>query len=311
MSDVIIRVQNLYKNYRKQAYRWSLRHDLLSVISEEKKNEQHTDDLWVLQDINFEVTQGEVVGIIGKNGAGKTTLLRILSGITPPTIGTVDVKGQFATLIALGAAFNPELSGKENIYLNTAIFGLTKKQTNLIMDDILEFSELGEFIEMPIKHYSSGMNARLGFSIAIHVLPEIIFIDEVLAVGDAAFQEKCHTRLIQLRDEGRTIVYVSHSTETVRSLCSRTLWLERGRLVMDGHPDEVTRAYETRLHSEAVPMEKQRSASFGDLSRFEELKKQQNPGERGLFGSLQANIIGIAIACVILLVVALTAAPGA
>lgn len=196
-----------------------------------------------LENINFSVYSGEQIGIIGKNGAGKTTLLRILSGINKPTEGKIEVIGQFGELFALNAGFNPELSGRKNIFIYAAMKNIPVKILENKIDEIIDFSELGEFIDIPIKQYSNGMRGRLGFSLVINFLPEIIFIDEALATGDAQFRQKCRSILTSLRDEKRTLVLVSHSSDMVKELCDRVIWLDKGKILMDGPVSDVLNAY--------------------------------------------------------------------
>jgi lipopolysaccharide transport system ATP-binding protein len=189
------------------------------------------------------VEQGETVGLIGPNGAGKSTALKLVSRIIEPTTGKIEVNGRVGALLELGAGFHPDLSGRENIYLNGSILGLSRSEIERKLDDIIAFAEIDRFIDMPVRHYSSGMHMRLGFSVAVHTEPEILLVDEVLAVGDASFQRKCIDRIDELRGRGITILFVSHSAETVRSLCSRALWLNEGRMVDDGSADAVVQHY--------------------------------------------------------------------
>lgn len=207
---------------------------------------------WALRGISFTIRAGESVALIGRNGSGKTTLLRVLCGITRPNRGRVAVAGRFAAMIGLGAGFNTERTGRENIFLNAAIHGTAPKQVAGLLDAIIDFAELGEFIDVPVKRYSSGMVTRLGFSIAVHILPDIIFIDEVLAVGDAAFQEKCLARIHQMRAEGRTIVFVSHAPSLVSQVCERAIWLHQGRLRLDGSVAHVLAEYEALIQGQAA-----------------------------------------------------------
>lgn len=209
--------------------------------------EEKPQPFYALRDVSFSVQKGESLGIIGRNGAGKTTLLRLLSGITQPTLGEVTVYGKFATLIGISAGFNFELTGRKNIYLNSAFFGWRPEQVRDIEAQIIEFAEIGEFIDAPVKLYSSGMVARLGFSIAIHLLPDIIFLDEVLAVGDAKFAEKCWERITDLRKGDRTIVMINHSEAAIRKLCTRAIWLDHGEVMIDSSTDEALAAYTAGL----------------------------------------------------------------
>lgn len=197
----------------------------------------------VLDDVSFSIKKGEAVGLIGKNGCGKSTTLKLLTKIIYPSAGSVVVKGKVSALIELGAGFHPDMSGRENIYINAAIFGLTKKQIDAKLDDIIEFSGLGEYIDNPVRTYSSGMYMRLAFAVAINVEAEVLFIDEILAVGDAAFQEKCFNKLIEIRDKGTTIVIVSHSLGQIEKICGRSIWIKDGKIQMDGKPAEVHAKY--------------------------------------------------------------------
>ena len=252
----IIRVVNVSKRYVRTAYRPSLRNEALNLLRRVQPGGRSIDDqpFWALQNINFSVKRGECVGIVGRNGSGKTTLLKLLSGITKPTSGDVQVDGRFTCLIGLNAGFLNELSGRKNLFLNAALQGVPPKKAEDLAEDIIDFAEIRQFIDMPVKHYSSGMVARLGFSIAIHILSEIAFIDEVLAVGDAEFQKKCIARMLQLKARGRTFLFVSHSAEMIKLLCERTIWLHYGAQISDGPTDAVLDAYEKAvLKTEAKP----------------------------------------------------------
>lgn len=196
-----------------------------------------------LDNVSFCISRGEVVGLVGLNGSGKSTMLKIIAGVMKPTSGSVSVTGSVAPLIEVGAGFNGDLSGRENIFLNGYLLGFSKEYINEHLEEIIDFSELGEFIDVPLKNYSSGMKARLGFSIATTVKPQILIVDEVLAVGDYKFQEKCQQRISDMMTNNTTVLFVSHSINQVRKLCSRCIWLEKGRLLMDGPSDEVCDAY--------------------------------------------------------------------
>jgi ABC-type polysaccharide/polyol phosphate transport system ATPase subunit len=200
---------------------------------------------WALRDVSFTVEQGETVGLIGPNGAGKSTALKLISRIIEPTSGEIEVNGRVGALLELGAGFHPDLTGRENIYLNGSILGLSRAQIRHKLDAIIDFAELEHFIDVPVRHYSSGMYVRLGFSVAVNTEPEILLVDEVLAVGDAAFQRKCLDRINDLRRQGVTILFVSHSAETVRAICPRALWLDNGRLLSDGPAESVVTRYLT------------------------------------------------------------------
>jgi len=201
-------------------------------------------DFWALNDVSFNVGVGDVVGIIGPNGAGKSTLLKILSRITPPTRGYIDLNGRVSSLLEVGTGFHPELTGRENIFLNGAILGMFREEIRRKFDAIVSFAELDQFVDTPVKHYSSGMYVRLAFSVAAHLEPEILIIDEVLSVGDLHFRNRCLGRMRDMRDEGRTVLFVSHDLTSVRQLCNRAILLLGGNVAMDGTPDDVTRQYE-------------------------------------------------------------------
>lgn len=201
-------------------------------------------EFWALQDVSFSVEKGEVLGLVGANGAGKSTMLKVISGILKPTKGTVTVRGNIVPMLELGSGFDLELSGRENIFLNGAILGYSEEFLKEKYQEIVVFSELGEFIEMPLRNYSSGMVTRLAFSIATVVKPDVLIVDEILSVGDSAFQHKSKNRMIELMSGGTTVLLVSHSAEQITELCSRAIWLEKGRMKMIGPAEEVCRAYE-------------------------------------------------------------------
>lgn len=199
------------------------------------------DSFWALTDVTLDVESGQTVGLIGANGSGKSTLLKVLGGILRPTTGTVEVRGRVASLLELGAGFKSELSGRENVYLNAAMLGLAARQVDRLFDDIVAFAELEQFIDGPVKHYSSGMYVRLGFAVAVHVDPDVLLVDEVLSVGDEAFAAKCLHKIAEFQSQGRTILCVSHSLEMIQAICSRVLVLNHGRLVADGSPVDGVR----------------------------------------------------------------------
>lgn len=207
------------------------------------KGEQTSTGFTALDDISFQIQAGECVGIIGPNGSGKSTILKLVAGVMSPTTGRVTVSGQISPLIELGAGMHPELSGRENIYLNGAILGLRKKQINAQLQSIIDFSEIEEFIDQPVKHYSSGMYMRLAFAIAVHVEPQILIVDEILAVGDEAFQAKCFRRMEEFKRQGVTILFVSHSLAQVQKFCSRALYINHSQLIADGGVEEVCERY--------------------------------------------------------------------
>ena len=218
----------------------SLKETLIAFLSGKLKYEKFT----VLDDVSFNVKKGEVVGIIGKNGAGKSTLLKIISGVLKPTSGKVTANGNIVPMLELGSGFDPELTGRENIYLNGAILGYSKEFLESKYDEIVAFSELGEFIDVPIRNYSSGMLMRLAFSIATVVNPQILIVDEILAVGDANFQEKSRKRMLELMSGGTTVLFVSHSLEQIREMCDRVVWIEHGQVQTVGETKEICDEYE-------------------------------------------------------------------
>lgn len=202
------------------------------------------EEFWALRNVSFEIKKGEVVGIIGHNGAGKSTLLKVISGILKPTDGELEVHGNIVPMLELGSGFDHDLTGRENVFLNGAILGYTEEYLKAKYDEIVAFSELGKFIDVPIRNYSSGMLMRLAFSIATVVQPEILIVDEILAVGDAAFQEKSKARMLELMSGGTTVLFVSHSLEQIREMCDRVIWLEHGNVKMIGPTKEVCDAYQ-------------------------------------------------------------------
>lgn len=246
----IITCEGVWKSYRPKSHQVSLRHEALKLLRPPSGGVRSgTEDVfWALRDVSFDIRPGESVALIGRNGSGKTTLLRILAGITRPTRGGVQVNGRFAALIGLGAGFNFERTGRENIFLNAAIHGVPPQVTTDFLDEIIGFAELADFIDVPVKRYSSGMVTRLAFSISVHIFPDIVLIDEVLAVGDAAFQEKCMARIRRMKTEGRTLLFVSHEPGTVRMVCDRAIWLHHGEMRFDGPTDEALEHYSALVH---------------------------------------------------------------
>ncbi len=250
MTDIAIRVDRLSKQYRvgKVPAYGTLRDALASLRKIPKRllrrNETIADDrFWALKDVSFEVRRGEVVGIIGRNGAGKSTLLKVLSRITEPTEGEADIFGRVGSLLEVGTGFHPELTGRENIFLNGAILGMQRAEVMRKFDEIVAFAEVEQFIDTPVKHYSSGMYMRLAFAVAAHLEPEILIVDEVLAVGDAQFQNKCLGKMGEVARNGRTVLFVSHNMHAVGSLCERGLFLHHGRVVFHGSATESVTRY--------------------------------------------------------------------
>lgn len=208
------------------------------------KRELQFEEFWALKDINLDVKRGESVGLIGTNGSGKSTLLKVMAGVLKPTKGSVSVKGSVAPLIELGAGFDMDLTARENIFLNGAVLGFSNDDMKKHFDDIVEFSELEEFLDVPIKNFSSGMFSRLGFSIATVVRPDILIVDEILSVGDFKFQEKCRNRILSMKNAGTTILFVSHSAAQVKEICDKALWIHKGNMMMYGDAEQVCTAYE-------------------------------------------------------------------
>lgn len=256
MSDVALRMEHVYKKFRKGEVYNSLR-DLIPALTGKMFKSQELDqrdkrEFWALQDISFEVRQGESLGIIGENGAGKSTALKILSRLMKPTKGRMIVNGRLSALIEVTAGFHGDLTGLENIYLHGTILGMTRREIGTKLDQIIAFSGLEEFISTPVKRYSSGMYARLGFSIAAHVDPEVMIVDEVLSVGDYAFQQRCMERMRAVIESGTTVLFVSHNLKSVAEICKETMLLEHGKIVTIGPTDAVIRRYLSQGVSEDV-----------------------------------------------------------
>ncbi|MGQ9865341.1 MAG: ABC transporter ATP-binding protein [Pseudanabaenaceae cyanobacterium] len=252
MGETIIRVENLGKKYLighqgkgYGSFREMLSHRLRRLWTPANPpQEDYREEFWALQDINFEVQRGDRVGIIGRNGAGKSTLLKILSRITEPTTGRITIRGRVASLLEVGTGFHPELTGRENIFLNGVILGMKRAEIQRKFDEIVAFAEVEKFLDTPVKHYSSGMYVRLAFAVAAHLDPEILVVDEVLAVGDAAFQKKCLGKMEDVAEkEGRTVLFVSHTMSAITRLCDRVLWLAKGQAVGMGNPQNMVSRY--------------------------------------------------------------------
>jgi lipopolysaccharide transport system ATP-binding protein len=258
MSDSIISVKDLSKCYRiglQAAKGDGLRHVLERSIRaplgwfkpEARKKRAKTEEFWAVNDLNVEIKRGEMVGIIGRNGAGKSTFLKLLSRITEPTRGSITLRGRVASLLEVGTGFHPELTGRENIFLNGAILGMTRVEIKAKFDEIVAFSEVEKFLDTPVKRYSSGMYVRLAFAVAAHLEPEILIVDEVLAVGDAEFQKKCLGKMEDVSArEGRTVILVSHQMPAIQNLCTRCILMDRGRLIMEGPTEEIVASYMTK-----------------------------------------------------------------
>ena len=238
--DALVEVSNVSMRFRMPAQKID---NLKEFCIKFVKRQLKYNNLEVLKNISFHVNRGESVGILGRNGAGKSTLLKLISGIFEPTEGTIKVRGSIVPLLKLGAGFDPEATGKENVFLNGAMLGFSKKEMQQKYDSIVEFAELGKFMNMPLKNYSSGMIARLGFAIAVDVKPDLLIVDEVLAVGDAAFQQKCAEKIASLQQTGTTLLLVSHSASQVKRLCKSALWIKDGEIVMYDDAEKVSAAY--------------------------------------------------------------------
>ena len=260
IDGLVINVQNLSKQYeigKLKAPRATLREKaneivkaLFRPISDQSRK---PDSIWALRDVSFQVQSGEIVGVIGKNGSGKSTLLKILSSITEPTIGYAEIEGRVASLLDVGTGFHPDLSGRENILLSAAVLGMKRAEIKKKFDYIIAFSEIGKFIDTPVKHYSSGMYMRLAFAVAAFLDPDVLLVDEVLAVGDAAFQRKCLGKMGEITRQGRTILFVTHNLGAILRMCDRCIWLDEGRIKLDGPSSAVIQAYmRAGSHDEAV-----------------------------------------------------------
>jgi lipopolysaccharide transport system ATP-binding protein len=261
--STVISVENVSKTYRlgdiggrmlrEDVARWwaKLRGepDPLATVTDEHHGRRVVDQFLALDNVSFEVQQGDVLGIVGRNGAGKSTLLKILSQVTLPSSGQIKIKGRIASLLEVGTGFHPDLTGRENVFLNGAILGMTKAEIRGKFDSIVAFSEIEEFIDTPVKRYSSGMYVRLAFAVAAHLEPEILIVDEVLAVGDASFQKKCLGKMGQVSREGRTILFVSHNAAAIKALCSKAILLRNGEVTASGKVSDVTALYSTRTES--------------------------------------------------------------
>lgn len=249
MEPIVISVRGISKRYLRRdttprASLGGIRNLLRSLVTRQgAEATQSQDEFWALRDISFDVRKGQRIGIIGRNGAGKSTLLKIFSRLVHPTMGEIRIRGRVTSLLEVGTGFNMNLSGRENIYLNASLHGLEKEEIAVIFDSIVEFSEIRDFIDMPVKHYSSGMYMRLAFAVAAHMDADILILDEVLAVGDMAFQRKCLERVNEMTSGGQTLIFVSHSIDAITRYCDRCVWLDGGRVTMDGDVQEVVSAY--------------------------------------------------------------------
>lgn len=261
-NEVAIKVENVTKEYRLYDSKMDRLKEAMFV-----SNKKHYNEFLALNDVSFEINKGETIGLIGKNGSGKSTLLKILTGIITPSEGEVTVNGKVSALLELGAGFNPEYTGLENIYLNGTILGFTKKQIDEKLNEIISFADIGDFINHPVKLYSSGMFVRLAYAVQACIDPEILIIDEALAVGDAAFSLKCMNHMKKLVAKGVTVIMVTHDVQAIRSFCSRVIWLQHGKVIQSGDPSEVTSAYVKSLfHDEKEEMKSISNSSSEEIS---------------------------------------------
>ena len=295
MSDTVVRIEGLGKRYSigaRQKRHDTLRDTIMSLFERRAAAGESGDEtIWALKDVSFEVKQGEVVGIIGRNGAGKTTLLKILSRITEPTEGWAEIRGRVGSLLEVGTGFHPELTGRENVYLNGAILGMRRAEIARRFDEIVAFAEIDKFLDTPVKRYSSGMYVRLAFAVAAHLVSDILVVDEVLSVGDAAFQEKCLGKMDEAARGGRTVLFVSHNLAAVEHLCKRGIVLHQGELDWEGTATEAVVRYEESLRirrsgAEALPSHVLFAEQIEDakakfrITRVELLDKRDNPKPR-------------------------------
>lgn len=239
-SDTIVKVEHVSMKFNLSSEKFD---SFKEYVIKSIKRQVSFDEFWALKDVSFEVKKGQSLGLIGLNGSGKSTMLKAIAGVLKPTEGTVTVNGNIAPLIELGAGFDMDLTARENVFLNGALLGYNRNQMEKQYEDIVEFSELAEFMHVPVKNFSSGMVSRLAFAIATIGTPDILIVDEVLSVGDFHFQEKCEARIQRMKDQGTTILFVSHSLEQVESICDRIVWLEKGHLKMFGDAEEICKIY--------------------------------------------------------------------
>jgi homopolymeric O-antigen transport system ATP-binding protein len=275
----VIKVENLSKVYSLGGARHNSLRDTLAGFF--RRSASAKEKISALDNVSFEVADGETLGIIGNNGAGKSTLLKILSRITKPTSGTAEIRGRVGSLLEVGTGFHNELSGRENIYLNGAILGMQRAEIEKKFDEIVAFSELEKFLDTPVKHYSSGMYMRLAFGVAAHLEPEILIVDEVLAVGDISFQRKCLNKMKTVSESGRTVLFVSHDMSAINRLCSRAIWLKNGRLAKDGETSEVVTAYlnEQAATGAEKSWENARKAPGNEITRLRRVRVCNEAGE--------------------------------
>ena len=308
MPDTVISIENISKSYRLGAIgtgtfrgdlkRWWARQrgkpDPFQIIGEADHGNQRGETLWALKDINLQVHQGDILGIVGRNGAGKSTLLKILSDVAAPTSGEVKIRGRIASLLEVGTGFHPDLTGRENIYMNGAILGMSRQEVRRKFDEIVDFSGVEQFIDTPVKRYSSGMYVRLGFAVAAHLEPEILIVDEVLAVGDAEFQKKCLGKMGNVAKEGRTVLFVSHNMIAIQTLCLHGIWLDAGHLKGQGDVRQIVATYLRSGQAENDVYERIwtdiASAPGNETVRLHRISVQPEGGESGDLISMQTPL---------------------
>ncbi|MEW6696509.1 MAG: ABC transporter ATP-binding protein [Bacillota bacterium] len=273
-ENITIRVNGLRKCYKL----WNKPVDRLKEQLFSWTGKTYSRDFWVLNHISFNIQKGEVIGLLGRNGSGKSTLLQIITGVLRPTQGEIEVKGRIAALLELGSGFNPEFTGKENVYLNGAILGISHKEMEQYYEDIITFADIGDYINQPVKYYSSGMMVRLAFAVQACIYPDVLIVDEALAVGDISFQRKCFRRIEELRDRSTTILFVSHDINTITNICTRAILLENGEIVSDGSPAEICDLYQKKIFGESgnAPVKE-----YGDGSAlFQEIWFEDSDGKK-------------------------------
>ncbi len=297
MSDTVIQVENLSKKYiithqqqgfyRYKTFRGAMTNAVQSLVrtlslnAKSKGIKPSQEEFWALRSVSFEIQEGDRIGIIGRNGAGKSTLLKLLSRITEPTTGLIRIKGRVASLLEVGTGFHPELTGRENIFLNGAILGMSKAEIQRKFDEIVAFAEIEKFLDTPVKRYSSGMYVRLAFAVAAHLEPEILIVDEVLAVGDATFQKKCLGKMGEVAEGGRTVIFVSHNMQAIRRLCSKAIYLEQGVNKHVNSIEEAIQRYSAQLSVSIFDIDldsKRRIGNFGEQARLLRLRLGSNMG---------------------------------
>lgn len=270
MNANSIEFTNVWKKFRKGEKATSLRDAIPKLFSKISNNPLSDNTFWAVQDVSFEVKKGEILGIIGPNGAGKSTILKILAGVMKPNKGSMRINGRLSALIEVGAGFHPDLTGRENVYLNGSIMNMSRKEIDKKFDSIVAFSGLEEFLDTPVKRYSSGMFARLGFAVAAHIDPDVLLVDEVLSVGDMAFQAKCAERIKQLRDSGTSIVFISHNLLAVQNICSRAVLLMHGKIEKTSTPDDVISLYHNYVYNEQEQNLKNKLIKQSDTEKSKE-----------------------------------------